>query len=57
VLDVAYRQFGDEFAELIRSGNHSMVRTAQQYLRGLMQAEKRNMERMPKGFLTAMSKC
>ncbi len=43
---MAYRQFGDEFGELLRSGNHSVVKTAQQYLRGLMQAEKRNMERM-----------
>ena len=31
---------------MLRSGNHSVVETAQQYLCGLMQAEKRNMERM-----------
>ncbi|EQD42370.1 IS4 family transposase [mine drainage metagenome] len=30
----------------MRSGNHSVFGTAQQYLCGLMQAEKRNMERM-----------
>jgi len=43
---VAYGEFGEKFGELFRSGNHSVVKTAQQYLRGLMQAEKRNMERM-----------
>jgi len=43
---VAYGEFGDEFGELFRSGNHGVVKTAQQYLCGLMQAEKRNMERM-----------
>ncbi len=31
---------------MLRSGNHSVAETAQQYLCGLMQAEKRNMERM-----------
>lgn len=31
---------------MLRSGNHSVVDTAQQYLCGLMQAQKRNMERM-----------
>jgi SRSO17 transposase len=31
---------------VFRSGNHSVVETAQQYLCGLMQAERRNMERM-----------
>ena len=43
---MAYEGFGDDFGELFRSGNHSVVKTAQQYLCGLMQAEKRNMERM-----------
>ena len=32
--------------DVLRSGNHSVAETAQQYLCGLMQAEKRNMERM-----------
>jgi SRSO17 transposase len=45
-LEAAYGEFGDKFGELFRSGNHSVVKTAQQYLCGLMQAEKRNMERM-----------
>jgi SRSO17 transposase len=41
-----YERFGDCFDELFRSGNHTVTQTAQQYLCGLMQAEKRNMERM-----------
>ena len=40
------RNSGGDFGELFRSGNHSVVKAAQQYLCGLMQAEKRNMERM-----------
>ena len=45
-LGDTYGGFSDTYAELFRSGNHSVVKTAQQYLCGLMQAEKRNMERM-----------
>lgn len=45
-LGVAYGVFGNEFGELFRSGNHSVVKTAQRYLCGLMQAQKQNMERM-----------
>jgi SRSO17 transposase len=45
-LGATYGRFGDGFDELFRSGNHSVTQTAQQYLCGLMQAEKRNMERM-----------
>jgi SRSO17 transposase len=43
---LGYRQFSQPFHELFRSGNHNVLSTAQQYLCGLMQAEKRNMERM-----------
>ena len=45
-LDERFGRFGAGFAELFRSGHHSVVEPAQQYLCGLMQAEKRNMERM-----------
>jgi hypothetical protein len=48
-LGVTYGRFGDGFDELFRSGNHNVTQTAQQYLCGLMQAEKRNMERMASG--------
>jgi len=41
-----FGRFSDGFADAFRSGNHSVVETAQQYLCGLMQSEKRNMERM-----------
>jgi SRSO17 transposase len=41
-----YQKFSHSFDALFRSGNHSVAATAQQYLCGLMQAEKRNMERM-----------
>lgn len=43
---MTYGRFSDAFEKLFRSGNHNVVKTAQQYLCGLMQAEKRNMERM-----------
>lgn len=43
---MAYGELGNEFGELFCSGNHSVAKTAQQYLCGLMQSEKRNMERM-----------
>jgi SRSO17 transposase len=45
-LGTTYGRFGDDFDDLFRSGNHNVMGTAQQYLCGLMQAEKRNMERM-----------
>ena len=45
-LGETFGNFGKEYAELFRSGNHDVVEPAQQYLRGLMQADKRNMERM-----------
>jgi SRSO17 transposase len=45
-LGRTYERFGDDFDDLFRSGNHNVTRTAQHYLCGLMQAEKRNMERM-----------
>ena len=41
-----YQRFARPFSERFQSGNHCVVKTAQQYLCGLMQAEKRNMERM-----------
>ena len=41
-----YQGFAQPFSECFHSGNHCVVKTAQQYLCGLMQAEKRNMERM-----------
>jgi SRSO17 transposase len=41
-----YQEFSHSFDALFRSGNHCVAATAQQYLCGLMQAEKRNMERM-----------
>jgi SRSO17 transposase len=45
-LGATYGRFSEDFDEVFRSGNHNVTRTAQQYLCGLMQAEKRNMERM-----------
>jgi SRSO17 transposase len=45
-LDERLGRFGESFAELFRSGHHNVVEPARQYLCGLMQAEKRNMERM-----------
>jgi len=45
-LGTTYGRFGKDFDDLFRSGNHNVACTAQQYLCGLMQAEKRNMERM-----------
>lgn len=41
-----FEGFTEEFADLFRSGKHNVVSAAHQYMRGLMQAEKRNMERM-----------
>ena len=41
-----FGRFGRSFRDLFRSGNHCVAATAQQYLCGLMQADKRNMERM-----------
>jgi SRSO17 transposase len=41
-----YQRFAEPFSERFVSGNHCVVKTAQQYLCGLMQADKRNMERM-----------
>ena len=41
-----YQGFASPYSEGFRSGNHSVAQTAQQYLFGLMQSEKRNMERM-----------
>jgi SRSO17 transposase len=41
-----YQGFAHAFNANFRSGNHNVGATAQQYLFGLMQAEKRNMERM-----------
>lgn len=38
--------FTAQFAGLFQSGKHCVVETAKQYLCGLVQAEKRNMERM-----------
>jgi hypothetical protein len=45
-LSAGYRQFARPFDDAFRSGNHCVSATAQQYLCGLMQADKRNMERM-----------
>jgi SRSO17 transposase len=45
-LGTTYGRFAEDFEDLFRSGNHNVTFTAQQYLCGLMQAEKRNMERM-----------
>jgi SRSO17 transposase len=45
-LDESFGRFGRSYGELFRSGNHNVARTARQYLCGLMQADKRNMERM-----------
>jgi SRSO17 transposase len=45
-LGAVYRRLARPFAELFESGNHCVVETAQQYLCGLIQADKRNMERM-----------
>jgi SRSO17 transposase len=45
-LSGAYGRFNKSFDELFRSGNHCVAETARQYLYGLMQADKRNMERM-----------
>jgi SRSO17 transposase len=41
-----YQRFALPFSQGFQSGNHCVVKTAQQYLCGLMQADKRNMERM-----------
>jgi SRSO17 transposase len=41
-----FEGFTQEFADLFRSGRHNVVQVAHQYIRGLMQAEKRNMGRM-----------
>jgi SRSO17 transposase len=41
-----YQGFAHAFNANFHSGNHNVGATAQQYLFGLMQAEKRNMERM-----------
>jgi hypothetical protein len=41
-----FEGFIQEFADMFRSGNHDVAEIAHQYLRGLMQAERRNMERM-----------
>ena len=45
-LGDTFGQFGDRYGELFSSGNHNVVGAAQQYLCGLIQADKRNMERM-----------
>jgi hypothetical protein len=45
-LGETFGRFEDEYGRLFCSGNHNVARTAQQYLCGLMQADKRNMERM-----------
>jgi SRSO17 transposase len=45
-LGADYQRFAQPFSERFRSGNHCVVSTAQQYLCGLIQADKRNMERM-----------
>jgi hypothetical protein len=44
-LGTTYGRFGKDFDCLFPSGNHNVARTVQQYLCGLIQAEKRNMER------------
>jgi SRSO17 transposase len=41
-----FANFVEQFAHLFQSGNHCVAETAQQYVCGLVQAEKRNMERM-----------
>jgi SRSO17 transposase len=41
-----YQEFSRAFDPRFRSGNHHVAATARQYLFDLMQAEKRNMERM-----------
>lgn len=41
-----FGRFGVRFTDEFRSGNHNVVETAQQYLCGLIQADRRNMERM-----------
>jgi len=48
-LDGLAEHFGkvtEGWEDLFQSGNHNVAHTAQQYVRGLVQAEKRNMERM-----------
>jgi hypothetical protein len=45
-LAKGYQRFADAFVDDFHSGNHCVVNTAQQYLCGLIQADKRNMERM-----------
>jgi SRSO17 transposase len=45
-LSDTFGRFDEEYGGLFCSGNHNVAKTAQQYLNGLMQAEKRNMERM-----------
>ncbi len=45
-LGDTYGNFGCAFSELFSAGNYSVVKAVRQYLCGLMQAEKRNMERM-----------
>jgi SRSO17 transposase len=42
----AFASFTEQFADLFWSGKHCVVETAQQYMSGLVQAERRNMERM-----------
>jgi SRSO17 transposase len=41
-----YEQFAQAFAERFKVGHHDHLPTVQKYLRGLMQADKANMERM-----------
>ena len=45
-LEGTFGQLGRKYGDLLQSGNHSVVGIAQQYLQGLMQADRRNMERM-----------
>lgn len=45
-MGAGYQRFAEPFSDCFQSGNHCVVKTAQQYLCGLMQAQKRNMERM-----------
>jgi hypothetical protein len=45
-LCAAFANFAAPFAALFQSGKHNVVETAKQYLSGLVQADRRNMERM-----------
>lgn len=45
-LCMAFLNFTEQFAHLFRSGKHCVAESAQQYICGLVQAERRNMERM-----------